>query len=480
MTFEHVPLLPTLRARWRQVLLTWAVIVAAVAGITLALPPRYEATATVLADVGGNDPIRGQAVFKPAGAVSTHLATQVDIIKSEEVALAVLRRLGLHEQGEWQELWRKETEGQGDFESWLAAKLQRRLAVLPSRDSNVVTLSYTSPDPAFSTAVVNAFVRSYIDVTLRMQVGPARQFNAFFEERAKPLREALERAKARLSAYEKQHKIVVAENEGSDVESTRLAELTSQLVTLQDELAYTANRRHQAAESPGNVEELRKDPEVLALTTELARQEGKLTELRSSFGDKHPAVMEAREAAKTLRRHIDGAMRRAAPSFDTPLKVNQARLTEMQKAIERQRQVVLERKSKRDAAAALLRDVQNAQRAYDAVLDRASQTALEGANTTQSNISVLKLATIPLATPLLAVNVLVAALIGLLLGIARAIVAEIRDRRVRTFDDITRFLQQPLLLALPDGNANGARAARRSIETRQRLVSGRPRLALRR
>lgn len=478
MTFEHVPLLPTLRARWRQVLLTWAAVVAVVAAATLALPPRYEASASVVAEVAGNDPIRGYG-FKPAGAVSTHIATQVDIIKSEEVALGALRLLKLHQKPEWREAWQQETEGQGDFQSWVAAKLQRRLAVQPSRDSNVLTLSYTSPDPEFSTAVVNAFVTSYIDVTLRLQVSPARQFNAFFEERAKPLREALERAKARLTAYEKEHRIVVAENDASDVENTRLAELTSQLVTLQDELTYTANRRRQAAEAPGNVDELRKDPEVLALTGELARQEGKLTELRASFGDKHPAVAEAREASKTLRQRIDAAMRRAAPSFDTPLKVNQARLTEMQKAIERQRQVVLERKSKRDAAAALVRDVQNAQRAYDAVLDRASQTALEGANTTQSNISVLKSATIPLASPVLLMNVSVALLIGLLFGIARAILAEIRDRRIRTFDDITRFLQQPLLLALPDGNAQAARGARRSLEARHRLVSGKPRLALR-
>jgi chain length determinant protein EpsF len=478
MTLDHIALMPTLRARWRQVLLTWIAIVGVVAGVTYALPPRYEAKATIVADVGGNDPIRGNNVFKPAGAVSTHIATQVDIIKSEEVAIGALRKLGLHEQREWHEKWREDTEGQSDFQAWLAAKLLRRLAVLPSRDSNVLTLSYTSPDPEFSTGVVNAFVQSYIDTTLRMQVGPARQFNAFFAERAKPLREALEQAKARLSAYEKEHKIVVAENDDADVENRRLADLTSQLVTLQDELTYTANRRRQASESPSSMEELRKDPEVMALTGELARQEARLTELRSSFGEKYPAVTEAKEAAKTLRQRIDSAMRRAAPSFDSPLKVNQARLSEMQKSIERQRATVLERKSKRDAAAALLRDVQNAQKAYDAVLDRASQTALEGANTTQSNISILKTGTPPQASPLLLVNVSVAIVVGLLFGILKALLAEARDRRLRRFDDVSRFLKQPLLLALPDGNARPSWAASRSIEAHQRLVSAKPRMIL--
>jgi len=144
----------------------------------------------------------------------------------------------------------------------------------------------------------------------------------------------------------------------------------------------------------------------------------------------------------------------------------------MQAAIERQRGVVAKRKAQRDAAASLLRDVDSAQKGYDAVLARASQTALESANTTQTSISVIKSATPPLWSPgFLIRNAIVAALLGLLLGIARAAHAEMRDRRLRTVADVIERLQQPLLLALPDGRAF-TRNALRSDETRRRLVSG--------
>lgn len=475
MPLEQSQLVPALRARWRLVALTWAATVAVVLAVSLALPPRYEATAAVAVEMSGVDPIGGQAVFKPAGSVSTHVATQVEILKSEQVALGALRSLGLQKDPKWLETWRRSTEGRGDFESWLAGRLLRALDVRPSRDSNVLTLSYTSPDPGFSAAVANAFVQSFIDTTVQMQAGPARRFNSFFAERAQPLRAELDRARARLSAYEKEHGVTVGEEH--DVEGSRLAELTSQLVTLQDAAAEAAKVYKQARAVPGDMREVRNDPEVAVLTGELVRLQGQLADLKSEFGEQHPAVIQARQSIADVSRRLDGAMRRVAESLGAPLKVIEARVAEVRAAIERQRAVVLQRKSRRDAAVGLLRDVENAQKAYGAVLSRASQTALESANTTQTSISILKSATPPLWSPSVLIrNTGVAVLLGLLLGIGRALLAESRDRRLRTVEDVTRRLQQPLLLALPDGQAR-RRGTGRSEQTRERLVSVQPRLA---
>lgn len=480
MALERLQVIPALRARWRLGVLVWMAVVAAVLVLSLVLPPRYEATATLVVDMGGSDPIRGQELFRPPGAVSTYLATQVDVIRSEAVALGALRSLGLQKQPYWIDQWQRQTGGRGDFESWLAEALLRKLAVTPMRDSNVVKLSFTSPDPEFSAAVTNAFVKAYRDTTLRMQAGPARQFNVFFEERAKSLRQALDQAKARLSAYEQKNGLIINQSpEEPDVESKRLAELTAQLVALQDEATAATNRQRQAMGSANRMQEVRNDPEVKELTTELAKAEGALTRLKTDFGDNHPAVIEARKSIGDLRGRLSAAMQRAATTLAVPVKANEARLAEVRKAIERQRQIVLQRRAQRNAAGALLRDVENAQRAYDAVLQRASQTALEAANTTQPNISIVKSATPPaMASPIfLIVTLVVATLVAPLLGMASAVLREARDRRLRTVEDVVGWLQQPLLLALPDGHARHRETARRSLETQRRLVSTHPRLS---
>ena len=440
-------LILVLRARWRVVAITWSAVLAAALAVSLLLPPRYEATATLLVDMNGADPVQG--TFRPAGSLSTHMATQVDIMKSEEVAIGALRIAGLDQDRAWQEKWRSRTGGQGSFESWLAARVLRNLDVRPSRDSNVMTVGYTSPDAELSASVANAFVRSYVEASLRIKVDPAKQFNAFFAERAKALREELDAARARLSEYEKKNGVLLGED---DAESARLAELNTQLVTLHDALAEAANARKQAGASPGDMREVRNDPEVAALTSEAVRLEGQLAELRTQFGEQHHAIIATRQSLADVKQRLDAAMRRAVGSFDASVKVNQARLAEAQAAVERQRALVARRKAQRDAATALVRDVENAQRAYDAVLARASQTALESANTTQGSVAVLKSATPPVWSPLfLLINTSVAALLGLLLGLWRALAAEGRDRRVRSLADITDRLQLPVLLRLPVG-----------------------------
>lgn len=476
LNFEQ--LLPTLRARWLALVVTLAAIVAIVLGVSLLLPPRYEATAMLVVEMNGVDPIGGQTVTRPTSAVSTHMSTQVEIIKSHEVALGALRALGLDRSQEWREQWQNATGGggQGEFEAWGAAQLLRKLDVRPSRESNVVTIAYTAPEPQFAAAAANAFVKSYIDTTLQMRAEPARQFNRFFGERAQTLRDALDKARARLSAYEKEHGVLVG-NE-PDAETARLAELTSQLVTLQDAAAEAANLRNQARSAPADMREVRNDPQVAVLTGELARQEAQLAELKADFGERHPAVLQARRTVRDVQQRLDAAMRQRADSLAAPAKVVDARLAEVQRAIEKQRTVVQKRKSERDAASALVRDVESAQKSYDAVLTRASETALESANTTPSTISIVKSATAPIWSPATLIrNLAVAGLLGLLLGIAVALRREASDRRLRSVADVTGRLRQPLLLMLPDGSAPHGEAARRSAQTRRRLVSNRPRLA---
>ncbi|HEX5767707.1 MAG TPA: chain length determinant protein EpsF [Burkholderiales bacterium] len=473
---DRIQILPALQARWRSALIVWVGIVVAVAALTLAMPARYEATAALVIEMNAADPMRKGEVFRPSGSVSSYLATQVDVIKSEAVALAALRRLELHKDPSLQERWREETQGRGDFESWLATGLLNGLAVTPSRESNLVTVSFTSQDPQFAAAIVNAFVQSYMDTTLQMRAGPARQFSTFFQERATSLRQRLDEAKARLTAYEQKHGLIVSDAPNEhDVDNARLTELTSQLVKLQDEATDAANRRRQAAAGADRMREVRSDPEVMDLTKELAARESELAKLKSQFGDRHPAVLEVQQAITQLRASLSTARQRAAATFDVPVTSNEARIAEVRKAIEQQRAVVMQRRSQRNAAAGLLRDVENAQKAYDAVLQRASETALEAQNTTQPDVSVVKAPTPPAkaSSIYLLINVFVAGFLAPLFAVLYAVFREARDRRVRTIGDVTGLLQQPLLLMLPDGERQ---TGRRSLEAQRRLVSAQRRL----
>ncbi len=466
-------ILMVLRSRWRAALFTWVAVVAAVAAASLLRTPQYTAAASVVLDVKSPDPIAG--VVLPGMTVVGYMATQLGVMQSERVALRALQSLGIDQDAQLQQKWAAETEGRGDFRSWLAGLMLRKLEVIPARDSNVIMVTYTSPEPAFSAAVANAFVKAYIDTTLDLRVEPAKQFSSFFDERSKQMRESLEQAQSRLSAYQQQ-KGIVASDERLDVENQRLAELTTQMVVLQGLANDSGSRQSLSGANANRMQEVLNNPLVVGLTTELARQEGRLNELNARLGDNHPQVVELRSNVAQLRERIDTDTRRVAGSLTVNNSVNQTRLAQLRASVDEQRSKLLQLKGQRDEAAVLMRDVENAQRAYDMVLTRATQSGVES-QTTQTNVSVLKQATPPPlpASPRVVLNILVSVFVGGLLALGVSLWRETRDRRLRTDADVMQGLRQPLLGVLP-GNAVARIKGRSRLRLTSRATAGLPQL----
>ncbi len=452
------------RARWRIAVLVWAFVVATVVAVSLFRTPQYTSTAAVLLDVKSPDPIAG--IVLPGMTVVGYMATQLHVIQSERVALGAIQTLGLENDANYRAKWQEVTDGVGDFKSWLAEQLTRYLSVVPAKDSNVINLSYTSADAEFAAKVTNAWVKSYVDTTLALRTEPAKQYYGFFEGRGKQLRSELEAAQSRLSAYQ-QAKGIVANDEKLDVENQRLAELTTQLVVLQGIANESGGRQSQSAANADRMSEVMNNPVIVTMSNELSSAETRVKELSGRLGENHPDMVEARAKVAQLRSSIATETKRVASSLTVNNDINQARLAQLRAALEAQRSKLLHIKTERDEAAVLQRDVENAQRAYDAMELRASQTSLES-QTTQTNVSVLKQATIsPLpSSPRIVLNTAVAILVGGLLAVGAALLSELRDRRLRTNLDVLRSLGQPVLGVLP------AKAIpKRRIAARNRLTT---------
>ena len=159
MSFSQ--LLTILRAKWWVALSIFALTLVVTVAVSLILPKMYTGAASVVVDIKP-DPV--SAAGFSAAVVPGFMATQVDIIQSDRVALRVIHDLKLSEQPGIQAQWRDETEGQGTLEQWLVDLLQRRLDVKPSRESNVINITYKAPDPRFAAALANAFRYNYDDL----------------------------------------------------------------------------------------------------------------------------------------------------------------------------------------------------------------------------------------------------------------------------------------------------------------------------
>ncbi|WP_396267781.1 chain length determinant protein EpsF [Ideonella sp.] len=456
-----------LRARWKLSAALLALVVLATAAFSLLSPKRYTASASVVVDVKP-DPITGIVLGQMLNP--SIMATQVDIIQSSRVATRVARNLKLNDNPLVREQWQEATGGAGDINDWLARNFLTQLEVRPSRESNVISIGFQAPDPAFAAALANAFVQAYIDTAVELRVDPAKQYSGFFDQRAKDARDALEAASSRLSAFQRDNGIV-GSDERLDVETARLNDLSSQLVMMQAISSESRSREAQAAGGKGDrLSEAMMNPVVTNLKFELNRAEAQLQELNTRLGDKHPQVEQARASVAEMRSRLNTELQRSTSSVGVTASINSSREAQTRSQLEAQRAKVLKLKEQRDAMAVLQRDVENAQRSYDTIVGRLNQTLLES-QTQQSNINVLSPATVPLkpSSPKVLLNIALAMFVGTLLAVGLALVRELLDRRVRSTTDLIDTLGVPVLGVVP----KPILARGRPSLMAQRVISGR-------
>jgi capsular polysaccharide biosynthesis protein len=127
-------------------------------------------------------------------------------------------------------------------------------------------------------------------------------------------------------------------------------------------------------------------------------------------------------------------------------------------------------KQVREDQAILLREVDAAQRAYDAATGRMTQTRLES-QTTQTNVTVLNEAIEPMepSFPKLLLNTALSFVLGTMLAVGFALLREMSDRIVRSEADIVHALGMPLLGVFD----------RQSRRVRRRSLAARPAALLR-
>lgn len=464
---SFVQSLAILKARWLSVLLVFLITVLTSVAVSMLLPKQYTATATVVVDFKP-DPVTAMVYggLPPPGL----MGTQVEVLQSERVARRVIRNLKLAESPQVRAQWLAETSGVGSIETWLLNNIQKRLEVKPSREAGVISVSYKAPDPSFAAGVVNAYVQAYLEITLALRVDPAKQYSAFFDSRAKEAREAMEKAQAKLSAFQKA-KGIIATDERFDVETARLNELSSQALALQAVTSEASSRQLQVrGGSAGSMQEVLSNPLIAALTADLSRTEARLQELNARLGNEHPQVVEARANITSLRTRVEAETQRVSKGVGVSDSIARQRSSDVRSALEAQRAQVLRMKAVRDEGAVLLRDVDSAQRALDAVVARFNQSTLES-QTTQSNVSLLSAAEPPLepSSPKIVLNSVVAVLLGALLAIGGVLFLELTNRKVRSAPDVSQGLNLPLLGALAPAPRSGflGRFSRPSLAQRR-------------
>ena len=450
-----------LYARRVMIMVTVVFTVVATFSINLLIPKAYRATTALVMNFKGVDSVTGMTVA--AQLMPGYMSTQVDILASKGVALKVVDALNLAQNQSMRQAYMANTAGQGSVRDWIAERLLQKLEAVPSRESSVLNVSFTANDPQLAADVSNAFARAYQDTAIALKVEPIKQASDYFNGQAKVLRENLETAQRNLSQYQLEHGIVSADNR-LDVESSRLNELSTQLVVVQGQLteALSRQRQVQAGKGAGSPDMIA-SPLLQNLDSGIAQAEVKMSEVSERLGANHPQYQSAKAELDKLKGQRELHLRQASQAVSGMARIFVNREAEVRAALQAQKDRVLKLNQDRDQLAVFVREVDAAQRAYDVSVQRFNQTSLEG-HANQTDVAILTEAVAPTKAsgPKRMLNTVMAVFGGLLLGVALSFIAELLNRRLRSAGDLADALGAPVLATLNWAPSRTQSAAPRS------------------
>lgn len=428
---------------------------------SLLLPPKYEATATLVLDYDSSNPMNLSAL--PAAGMlqsAEYINTQIEIIKSRKVAEGVIDYLKLdkhpdiikafNEAREANPIFFWRTDKNLDIKVWLADKfLSSYLKVEPARDTRFLYIKFYSTDPNFSAAVANAYAKAYTNYNLEMKVMPFREAGQWFSDKLSDVKGKADKASEQLREYQQKKGIVSQEGRYYDDAVQGLDQINRELVAAKAKLYETKVAMRRVEDSKGSYESL---PEVISnafiqnLKTERIKLETGLSELSGKVGIKHPQYLRLQSELQTVNAKLNAEIRNIIDAIKQDYKSANERVSALEKAVASHKNKALNLNISRYEMDSLNRESEAYKQSYDAVLRKFNETALQS-DMSRTNVFLIDAAMAPTEkySPKLLLNTALSVFVGLFLGIGFAFFFDYMDDTIKSGEIIERKFSIPVL-----------------------------------
>jgi capsular exopolysaccharide synthesis family protein len=191
----------------------------------------------------------------------------------------------------------------------LLARFLKRLSVEPEDKSRLIRIGFTSTDPSKAALIANKVVDQYMESQLETKSQGARRAAEWLKLR---LAELGEMVKSLEQSVQQQR--AESGSNGIGIVSQRLAELTSQLVGAQTASAAAGARYEQVRTVLANHGNLDALPAIIgsssvqALRAKHTELIGRLSDLRTEYGEKHPQIISVRAEIAGIEQQLNNAI----------------------------------------------------------------------------------------------------------------------------------------------------------------------------
>lgn len=479
--FDLREMLAILRRRRGIIIASIVVLTLLTVFVVYQLTPKYTAEATVLLDTRKTNVIDLQAVVSGLQPEAFAIRSEVDVLRSRQLAQKVIEKLGLAGNPHFNTDLRQTENPWVDWIPWqwwnqvtgwfgrvfpaapaprvtaasehertmtrLTNKLLDRLNVITDGRSYTIRLSYTADDPKLAADVVNTVADLYLVDQLEAKFEATRRANTWLSERLSDLRTAVERSENAVQAYRQQHNLNVADARGTSVTTQQLGELNTQLIMAGADRAQKEARLRQFQQAvkkgvvPANEPEVLQSPLIQRLREQETEILAKQAELSTHYGDRHPLIINVHAQLRDVRHKIEEEVNKIVGNLAQDVQVARMRETTLQQKLEELRQQANQNNTAEVKLHELEREAQANRTMYESFLTRFKETA-EQEDIQQPDARIIARADVPLnpSFPNKKLFVVLAILGSALIGVFLAVLAERLDDGFRTGEQVETIL----------------------------------------
>jgi succinoglycan biosynthesis transport protein ExoP len=329
------------------------------------------------------------------------------------------------------------------------------LKVTPVENTNLVKISFSTPDPNLSAELANKHVYAYEHQQVLLRSHHSADTEQFLKAKLLEIKESLEKSEAALNDYRRKKGIIpgLISLDGKDaVVLDRLTDLSKDLTRAQVgriglEAEVQLIRKHDYNSLPpvlksATIQSLDKDLDILFSDS---------AALSSQFKPDYPplAKLQARIHELQLRRTTEVA--KIVEGINYEYQEALGKEGQLQDEMNRQRAETLNLNDAAAQYAILQRDVDTNHQLYNAILTRLKEVSVSE-NEQQTNVSIINSAEVPTVPtlPKKSRDMALATVIGLAGGIGLAFVLEFLDNTLKNPEEAENYLRLPNLGVVPE------------------------------
>ena len=465
----------TLTRRWKLFALVAIGVIAAVAIVTVMTPKRYTTDAKILAGNPGAIAQNPQAMtalpflnalMMPNAAQSAE--TYAELMGETPVVQKVIKNLHLNTD---------------------VATLKGALRVKPVTGTNILSIQISWSDPVTSAAIANEFATVFVVRQAELMSAQANGALKLLGDQLPKAKQRLQVAEQNLSRYEVSHNI-------ADLSTQTTQTVTAAINTDQKKNQVELDKRNADAQidslsrslagmtaTTGGGSTTAQNPVLPTLRQKLADLTVALGSAQGHYTDSHPQVISLKQQIADVKREIartPPTINASSSTIANPVYQQVSQQLSAAKAMSQADSAQLVQLEKQRAAinpqlaalpgqaqrlAELKRLQVSAESTYNTLQQKYTDASISS-TTGISDVTITQAASDKLAakTPHLTLNLIIATIVGVLLGLGIVFLVDWFDGRIRDERDVETELQLPVLASIPElPSGDGAAAIPASV-----------------